>query len=191
MAATRDDWETTPLPAARAAVPLDRAYTAAEFERLKAGHVPPEMEDKWFAFYEAPWLYLHRSWTGFGVFQVRFAPAAGGARVAEAWASRDPAQYTETDPARDALLLTALLDGYAGREAGDAWERWARATPTRTPGAGESGTRAGRPEAPIRPGALSRVETGGDARSNGLPESAGWGGVGELERRLGARSGST
>jgi hypothetical protein len=125
MAATRQDWKTSPLPAARAAVPLARAYSAAEFGRLRKGHVPEEMEDKWFAFFEDPWLYLHRSWTGFGVFQVRFEPAPDGARVVEAWASREPEQYTETNTGRDALLLAALLDTYAGRDAEGVWSQWA------------------------------------------------------------------
>ena len=49
-----------PLPPAREAIALDRTYTAPEFERLKAGHIPEAMEDKWFVFYEEPWLYLHR-----------------------------------------------------------------------------------------------------------------------------------
>src|SRR5688500_10310032 len=84
MAAKRDDWMTTPLPAARASVALDRTYTASELERIREGNVPQEMEDKWFAFYEEPWLYLHRSWTGFVIYEVRFEPVGdGGGRVAE------------------------------------------------------------------------------------------------------------
>jgi len=71
MAATRDDWETTPLPTARASISLDRTYNAAEFMRIREGNVPQEMEDRWFVFYEEPWLHLHRSWTGFGVRLLR------------------------------------------------------------------------------------------------------------------------
>lgn len=115
MPATRNDWKTTPLPAATAALRLDRVYTVIEFERIKQGNIPREMEDKWFAFYEEPWLYLHRSWTGFGVYQVRFEAVDGGSRVAEALVSRDPDQYRSTDATSDAVLLAVLLDGYAGR----------------------------------------------------------------------------
>ena len=82
MAANRNDWKTTPLPAARVGITLDRTYAADEFARIKEGDVPQEMEDKWFAFYEEPWLYLHRSWTGFGIYQVsrRHAPSRGRRR---------------------------------------------------------------------------------------------------------------
>lgn len=117
MTASRGDWKTTPLPAARATLTCDRSYSADEFERLKEGHVPEEMEDKWFAYYEEPWLYLHRSWTGFGIFQVRFQRAGKGNRVAEALVSRDPEQYTSTDDISDSRLLAMLLDQYAGRDA--------------------------------------------------------------------------
>jgi 8-oxo-dGTP diphosphatase len=124
MAATRDNWMTTPLPAARAAISIDRTYTAVEFERLKEGHVPQQMEDKWFTFYEVPWLYLHRSWTGFCVYQVRFEPVAVGARVAEVLVSRDADQYRGSDSTLDALLLGLLLDQYAGRDTKAGWEKY-------------------------------------------------------------------
>lgn len=82
------------------------------------------MEDKWFAFYEEPWLYLHRSWTGFGIYQVRFELTDGGHRVAEILVSRDPRQYTSTDGDADALVLAVLLDGYAGRDTKAAFEQY-------------------------------------------------------------------
>jgi hypothetical protein len=124
MAATRGDWKTTPLPAARKAIPFDRSYTAEEFAWVKEGLVPECMEDKWFVFYEEPWLYFHRSWTGYCVYQLRFEPADSGARVAEVWVSRDAEQYRETDDTRDALLLAVLLDGRAGRENQEAWNQY-------------------------------------------------------------------
>ena len=124
MAATRDSWKTMPLPAAREVLALDRTYSAFEFDRLKEGEVPRRMEDKWFVFYEEPWLYLHRSWTGFSVYQVQFEPAAAGARVAEVLVNRDSEQYRGTDGTRDALLLSVLLDRYAGRDTHAGWERY-------------------------------------------------------------------
>ena len=123
MAATRDDWKTTPLPAQRQVIALDRTYSADEFKRLQEGQIPREMEDKWFSFYEEPWLYLHRSWTGYCVYQVRFQPTASGARTVESLANRDPEQYRGTDE-RDELLLALLLDGYAGRSTEDGWRRY-------------------------------------------------------------------
>jgi hypothetical protein len=123
MAATRSDWKTTPLPAQRQAIALERTYSSEEFARLQEGYIPREMEDKWFSFYEEPWLYLHRSWTGYCVYQARFELTASGARPVEMLANRDPQQYRGTDE-RDALLLGLLLDGYAGRPTEDGWRRY-------------------------------------------------------------------
>jgi hypothetical protein len=124
MAAKRDDWKNTPLPEARASIECDRSFSAAEFRRIKEGLIPEEMEDKWFAFYEAPWLYLHRSWTGCCVFQVRFEPAGRRVRVAESLVNREPEQYTGTDDTSDSLWLSLLLDEFAGRDAEPAMERY-------------------------------------------------------------------
>jgi hypothetical protein len=120
MAATRDDWKITPLATARAAIACDRTYSAGEMKTLEQGYVPHDMDDKWFAFFEEPWLFLHRSWTGFGIFQVRFEDG----RVAEAWVSRDPEQYTSTDDTGDSLLLALVLDGFAGRDTTEAMEKY-------------------------------------------------------------------
>jgi hypothetical protein len=136
MTASRNDWKTTPLPVARAAIACDRTYSANEFALIREGHVPEEMEDKWFAFYEKPWLYLHRSWTGFGIFNVRFEPVGEGARVAEVLVSRDAEQYTSTDDTSDSLLLALLLDQYARRATDAAWEQylaWQSSSPPPSP----------------------------------------------------------
>lgn len=130
--ARRGDWQTIPFPDVCHSVPLDRIYTPAEFSQIAAGRIPEEMEDKWFIFFEEPWLYLHRSWTGFSVFKVRFESAFGGSRVAEAWASPgsfhpQPGEQLPTEERQavfNSLLLGALLDGQAGRDAEAAWDRY-------------------------------------------------------------------
>jgi hypothetical protein len=124
MSATREDWQTTPFPESRAFLSLDRTYSNEELARLQKGRIPEEMEDKWFIFYEEPWLYLHRSWTGYCVFQARFEATPSGNRVTEALVSRDPDQYRSTDDVSDVLLLTYLLDHYAGRDSREAWDKY-------------------------------------------------------------------
>ena len=63
--ATRGDWKIEPMPDARAAIAYTRGFDSTEHTRLIRGIVPQEMEDKWFIFYAAPWVWFHRSWTGF------------------------------------------------------------------------------------------------------------------------------
>ena len=110
----RTDWKALPMPEARELASLTRSYSQAEFFQLATGLVPQQMEDKWFMFYEEPWLFLHRSWTGFCIYQVRFEKSVEGVSIAEVVMNRDPSQHTgDFTPA----LLGILLDSRAGRSA--------------------------------------------------------------------------
>ncbi|MBO9711936.1 hypothetical protein [Sphingomonas sp.] len=100
--ARADSWKTLPFGEL---VPIDwrRSFTAAERVRLETGLVPEAMEDKWFIYWDAPSLFLHRSWTGLGVFRVDLAPVGDGAEVVAAWRMADP-------PAEDLAYEARLLD---------------------------------------------------------------------------------
>jgi hypothetical protein len=108
LTATRDSWKALPCPEKRKALEFNENYSLAEFDRIRQGLIPIEMEDKWFIFYEAPWLYAHRSWSGICIYAVRFDDASGGASVAESWVNRS--QYSETRPDYDRALLKFLID---------------------------------------------------------------------------------
>jgi len=68
------------------------------------------MEDKWFIFFEEPWLYLHRSWSGACIYAARFAPMGGGVTAAEAWVNRKRSEYKGTDNGYDTALLRFLIE---------------------------------------------------------------------------------
>ena len=114
--AKRNDWKTEPMPSVSKNIMLEKVYSQEEFDRIAAGVIPEQMEDKWFIFYEAPWLYLHRSWTGFCIFKVRFEVVAENVKIAEVQVNRDPAQYSNTDDERDASMLGILLDSRSERD---------------------------------------------------------------------------
>jgi hypothetical protein len=111
--AKRSDWETVPMPAQSERISLRRRYSSEEFERIKAGLIPQDMDDHWFIYYEEPWLYLHRSWTGFCIFQVRFEALDDGVVLAEATVNTSPEQYQDPEADR---WLGILLDSQAGRD---------------------------------------------------------------------------
>jgi len=94
--ATRESWKTEPLPEIRVQLDFSESYAKDEFDRIKQGVIPREMEDKWFIFYEEPWLYFHRSWTGACIYGVRFESSRSGESAVESWVSRDTNQYKET-----------------------------------------------------------------------------------------------
>jgi hypothetical protein len=91
--ATRGMWKTTAMSRKRARVPLHQTFTKAEFAKIKNGFVPQSMDDRWFIFFENGWLYFHRSWTGYCIFQVRFRAHGPGYQVAKSWINQNPRQY--------------------------------------------------------------------------------------------------
>src|SRR5580698_7934636 len=119
--ASRTSWKTLPPPQQREPLGFAAAFNDAETELLVLGLVPKDMEDKWFIYFEGPayrqgWLLLHRSWTGACIYGVHLERSPGGARVADSWVSRDPAQYKGTDVEYDRKLLRFLMDALLLRQ---------------------------------------------------------------------------
>lgn len=105
---------------------LNCCFNADETARLKAGLVPADMDDRWFVFFEAEWLYLHRSWTGSCIFGVRLQEELlddlleqqHGVRVAQAWASREWDEYQSKSVEDDTRMLDKLLSALAAGQLG-------------------------------------------------------------------------
>jgi hypothetical protein len=83
-------------------------FSAAQFERLQQGLLPAQMEDKWFVYYDEPFLHWHRSWTGKPVYRVEFAFDGSAARVVDAQISK-ALGASETELAHQALMLDFLI----------------------------------------------------------------------------------
>lgn len=111
MPATRQSWKNLqPLPARRAKLSLQRAFSEPEIERIRLGLVPERMEDKWFIFLEQDTLYIHRSWTGFCIYQLQFVKQGNRYRTGEAFVNRDEAEYGSSSDPYDEKLLLYLID---------------------------------------------------------------------------------
>ncbi|MHC5722873.1 MAG: hypothetical protein ACYTXY_01725, partial [Nostoc sp.] len=104
------------MPSASTNIMVEKFYSQEEFDRIAAGVIPEQMEDKWFIFYEAPWVYLHRSWTGFCIFKVRFEVVGESVKIAEVYVNRDPTQQMNIDDEHHASMLRILLDSRAKRD---------------------------------------------------------------------------
>lgn len=107
--ATRASWKALPCPHERESLPLPLLFSDEEGERLRLGHIPEDMDDKWFIFFEEGWLYFHRSWTGDCIFGVRLDGSPSGVRVVEAWASRDRQRYNPQGIEQEQQLVTDLI----------------------------------------------------------------------------------
>lgn len=118
-AAVRTDWKNEPF-GATISIPYKAEYSAWEFARLSRGLIPEAMEDKWFVFYEAPCLYLHRSWTGIGVYRVTLERQASRHVVAKAdWApaSKGSGKDVAVDIEHEVAMLDFLISNLLLRQA--------------------------------------------------------------------------
>jgi len=107
--ATRKSHSVYPFSRRRAQIPFERSFTAEEFERVKLGVVPQEMEDHWFIFFEGRHqnIYFVRSWTGFCAYVARVEPVKNFMRIIEVWAS---CRYGSADAKYDAEILVEVID---------------------------------------------------------------------------------
>jgi len=109
--ATRQSWPNLkPLPDQRSRLSLQRVFTEQEYERICLGFVPERMEDRWFMFTEADTFYVHRSWTGYCIYQLTLIKDGTNYVVGEAYANRDENQYSGGNDPYDEKLLIFLID---------------------------------------------------------------------------------
>jgi len=70
------------------------------------------MEDKWFIYEEDGWLSVHRSWTGICIYKIRFEKTEDSLQIAEAYANRNPEQYTNTGNEYDSSFIAWIIDHF-------------------------------------------------------------------------------
>jgi hypothetical protein len=68
-----------------------RVWSQEQWERIKRGYQARDMDEKWDVFVENRVAFLHRSWTGNGVFEASFSPAGDGWHISAAQTSSERA----------------------------------------------------------------------------------------------------
>ena len=124
--ADRNDWKRLDMPDRHDAFILHRHFTAQQMAALRRGHIPQEMEDKWFWYMEGDTLFAHRSWTGICIFRIDFKPD----HHLVVTVNRDPEQYACTDTDEDARTLNKLLDWWT-QDSYDYYHEWLAETADR------------------------------------------------------------
>jgi len=102
-----------------------RIWAEGDWERLQAGYRARDMDEKWNVFAEEDVVFLHRSWTGFGVYEATFSPAdGGGRRITQAVVEGDAERYRTADDEFDCVMLEIVLSAIVlGEPAQQARER--------------------------------------------------------------------
>jgi hypothetical protein len=126
---TRDDLGgLTPLAAPESIPPPERVWNEADWDLIQRGHKSADMDDKWHAYVEGRRLYLHRSWTGRGIYEAEFGPVPDGWRLTSAVVEGDRSSYRRQADDYESALLEALIDGkLLGIYDGPGHQRLARA----------------------------------------------------------------
>lgn len=106
MHAKRDSWKTEDFAVVRK-IPFTASYSLEDFELIRRGFVPAQMEDKWFAYYDEPELFFHRSWTGYAVYRVGFSVDANRVHAVNAVCAEDVC--TKLGPEHSAEVLEVLI----------------------------------------------------------------------------------
>ena len=102
--------------------PPEMILSREEMQEIAKGYRPMDMNDKWVAFMENDRLFLHRSWTGIGIYEVRFAAKgfswtnATGFMPTSARVESDPRRYSpdKFDPFRERDFLRDLIVHVSG-----------------------------------------------------------------------------
>lgn len=102
----KSDWKTLDMPEQNTQFVFHRPFTEHQMQILRGGHIPQEMEDKWFWYMEGDTLYAHRSWTGFCIFRIEFKPDNNHLVTV----NRNPEQFGSTSVKADAEQLNDLLN---------------------------------------------------------------------------------
>ncbi|KND38761.1 hypothetical protein [Streptomyces stelliscabiei] len=88
----------------------DRVWTDEDWDQIQRGYRARDMDEKWNVFVEGDVLFMHRSWTGHGVYEVSFAPAAGrGRRIASAVVEADGERYRSRGDEYDCLMMELII----------------------------------------------------------------------------------
>ncbi|HYF63443.1 MAG TPA: hypothetical protein VD886_11555 [Herpetosiphonaceae bacterium] len=109
MITKREYFSPSPPADERIQLRIRKTYTPDEYHQICLGIAAKDMDDKWNAYVEDDWLYIHRSWTRFCIFEVQFALTHEGYAIAEAWVNRGK-QYRSQDAGYDAQFCLSAIN---------------------------------------------------------------------------------
>ncbi|MGW7352984.1 hypothetical protein [Streptomyces sp. NPDC054784] len=94
----------------------ERHWTDAELTRVRRGVRARGMDERWHVFAEDDTVFVHRSWSGHGIYEVTFAPVTedgsedgGGWRIASAVVEADPQRYRSRGAEFERVTLELVL----------------------------------------------------------------------------------
>ncbi|MFB7466928.1 hypothetical protein ACFCZ1_26115 [Streptomyces sp. NPDC056224] len=97
-----------------------RIWSGDEWARIRAGHVSKGSGEKWNAYVEGDVLHLHRSQTGYGIYNAFFGPTEGGQwKITHALIESDGSRYLPQTDEYDCLVLELVISSILLKEPSD------------------------------------------------------------------------
>ncbi len=62
---------------------VNLSYTKEQFDKMKAGFISSDMEDKWDITYKSGFLHFYRSWTGEEIYLAKIEQTDNGCQIRE------------------------------------------------------------------------------------------------------------
>jgi hypothetical protein len=106
--ATRTTWNNLPMTNPKR-IGIELHFTNEQYDQIKKGLIPEQMEDKWFIFFEKGWLYFHRSWTGCGIYKARLVKEKSGYCIKEFWVETNKEILKSQDDEEDIQTFIFLI----------------------------------------------------------------------------------
>jgi hypothetical protein len=99
-----------PVPRPEEIPAPEQLWTSHEWDLIRRGHQSRDMDGKWHALVEGSRLYLHRSWTGMGVYEAEFTADTNGWRIIHAVVAGGHDSYRRKDDEYESALLEAVIE---------------------------------------------------------------------------------
>ena len=97
-----------------ARVSVDWEFGPGDVEKLSAGSLATEMEDKWHVYLDEGAVHCQRSWTGHEIYRFDLNHGDSGATVSEFFYETDPSIYAAGDAETEKESLWLLLRSQLG-----------------------------------------------------------------------------
>ena len=110
MATTKSDWKIKPITNSADKIDLRLTFTNSDFEKIRQGFKPKDMDDRWFIYSEDLWVNFHRSWMGDCIFRVRFDKTADDTyTTVECWVERNEKIYGIKDDNENRRIIEQII----------------------------------------------------------------------------------
>lgn len=93
---------------------IDLSFTHEQFEKIKLGFMPKEMEDKWGIYYSRNKIYFHRSWTGHRIYTAKIEHHNDKHIINKFYVERNKNRYNNIDDNEDIAIVVFLIANLLG-----------------------------------------------------------------------------